>query len=188
MLNFLKKCLSDFHKKHRVLSIFISALIIIAIVFNVISLIGQAIIHKNSAYRSYLLEQGEISDEQVMSYFHDAAAVAEPDSVDISLLSNLLTELCNRDIKIDKKELLPLLNHPAQVIRYQATLQLGAQIDSRNVSSLIKALDMPFEKSHHEIMLLLRETTREELPDDPQVWKEWYKKLPDTSEFKQMQY
>ena len=87
-----------------------------------------------------------------------------------------------------KKELLPLLDHPAQVIRYQAILQLGAQIDSRNVASLIKALDMPYEKSHHEIMLLLRVTTREEIPDDPQAWKDWYKKLPETSEFKQMQY
>ncbi|MST99281.1 hypothetical protein FYJ85_19840 [Victivallaceae bacterium BBE-744-WT-12] len=112
----------------------------------------------------------------------------KPKSADNHLLSNLLTECKRRNIRIEKKELIPLLNHPAQTVRYQAVLHLGAQIDSRNVSSLIKALDMPFEKSHHAIMSLLRETTREELPDDPQIWKEWYKKLPDTSEFKQMQY
>ncbi len=188
MLNFLKKCLSDFHKKHRVLSIFIFTLIIIVIVLGVISLIGRIIIHKDPSFRLYLLEQGELSSEQVISYLHEAATMKKPKSADNHLLSNLLTECKRRNIRIEKKELIPLLNHPAQTVRYQAVLHLGAQIDSRNVSSLIKALDMPFEKSHHAIMSLLRETTREELPDDPQIWKEWYKKLPDTSEFKQMQY
>ena len=170
------------------MSILVIAIVSILLVLTIAFLLLQHLIHKDSAYRLYLLDQGDVSDEQVLSFFHDAAAIAEPDSPDISLLSNLLTELCNRDIQLEKKELLPLLNHPAQVIRYQATLQLGAQIDPRNVASLIKALDLPYEKSHHEIMLLLRVTTREEFPDDPQVWKEWYKKLPETSEFKQMQY
>lgn len=104
----------------------------------------------------------------MLSFFHDVAVITKPDSLDISLLSKL--------------------DHPALVIRHQAILLLGAQIDSRNVASLIKALDMPYEKSHHEIMLLLRVTMRKEFPDDPQAWKDWYKKLPETSELKQMQY
>ena len=177
-----------FFKRHRKMSMIVTVIVIILLILTIVFLLLQHLVHKDSAYRLYLLEQGETSDEQVMSFFHDAAMIAEPDSLDISLLSNLLTELCNRDIQLDKKELLPLLDHPAQVIRYQAILQLVAQIDSRNVASLIKALDMPYEKSHHEIMLLLRVTTREEIPDDPQAWKDWYKKLPETSEFKQMQY
>ena len=177
-----------FFKKNYKLSIIVTILVIILLVLAILFYSFRNSIYKNSAYRLYLLEQGEASDEQIISFFHDTAMITEPNSLDINLLSNLLTELCNRGIKLEKKELLPLLAHPINIIRYQVILQLGAQIDSRNVAFLIKALDMPYEKKHHEIMLLLRVTTGEEIPDDPKAWKNWYKKLPDTSEFKQMQY
>ena len=177
-----------FVKKHRVLSIFIGVLVVLFLVLSGASLIGQYFLHQTSAYRLYLLEQGESSDGEVTNWFRDAAAIPEPDSGDVLLLSRLMAELENRGIELGKEELLALRNHPAQVIRYQATLQLGSRLDPRNVALLIQALDTPFVKSHHNVMLLLRATTRVELPDDPQLWKEWYKNLPETSEFKQNQY
>ena len=178
----------SFMKKHRALSIFIGGLVVLLLVLPVVSLIGRYFLLQTSAYRLYLLEQGESSDEEVVTWFRDAAAIPEPDSGDVLLLSRLMAELDNRGIELGKEELLALRNHPAQVIRYQATLQLGSRLDPRNVASLIQALDTPFVKSHHNVMLLLRATTRMELPDDPPLWKEWYKNLPETSEFKQNQY
>ncbi len=177
-----------FMKKHRILSIFIGVLAVLILVLLGISLIGQYFLHQTSAYRLYQLEQGESSDEEVVTWFRDAAAIPEPDSGDVLLMSRLMMELDSRGIELGKEELLALRNHPAQVIRYQATLQLGSRLDPRNVALLIQALDTPFVKSHHNVMLLLRATTRVELPDDPQLWKEWYKNLPETSEFKQNQY
>lgn len=176
--------LSSFYKKHRVLSISILTLVFL---IAAISAIGRIIIQKNSSYRMYLLEQGELSNGQVISYLHEVAIIKNPEAADNQLLSNLLTECKRRNIQIAKNDLILLLSHPVQAIRYQAVLHLGAQSDLKNVSSLIQALDVPFGLQH-EIILLLRKTTGEELPYDPQVWKEWYKNLPETSEFKQMQY
>ena len=66
-----------FMKKHRILSIFIGVLAVLILVLLGISLIGQYFLHQTSAYRLYQLEQGESSDEEVVTWFRDAAAIPE---------------------------------------------------------------------------------------------------------------